>query len=117
MGLKHRLLSDLYAAHEKRVTAHLAGNFWEDETMEREELNRRAGEAETVRRMRDEHEEKKKAINLLAAGILNEVNEIQAQRDELLAILKALIPEGKKIEDVIRIDRLQALIARVEGKK
>ena len=60
---------------------------------EREELNRRAGEAETVRRERAEPELDKHKIREMADMVLTSVEEefaeLRAQRDELLAACKA----------------------------
>ncbi len=58
---------------------------------EAEELAVREGESETVRKMREEHVVEVAQINALAYGIIVDIREIEAQRDELLAACKAAL--------------------------
>ncbi len=114
------------------------------EAYEREELNRRAGEAETVRRERAamlapaknwqldqqmaERFDLYAKFDKLGDKIFREVKDLLAERDELLAALKEMV-EFIRVRNIAwrltekdglllceKIGKATAAIARVEGK-
>lgn len=91
----------------------------EAEAHEREELNRRAGEAETVRR------DTAMSIDETAQSIRSNINELVAQRDDLLAVAKEIVglkPQRGSFLDWVALlarchAKARAAIARAEGSE
>lgn len=85
------------------------------EELAREELNRRAGEAETVRR------DAAMSIDETAQQIRDNLTKLVAQRDELLAALKAIMVENMATlsisEKIVVWRQARAAISRAEGSE